>query len=73
MGSSIAAVFLAAGYRTTVWNRPAAKAEPLVAQGALRAETAAGAIAASPLATWAPTPASPRSRTWPCWAPATRR
>lgn len=49
MGTALAEAFLAAGHPTTVWNRTAAKAEPLVAQGARRAETAEAAIRASPL------------------------
>ncbi|MFG3258910.1 NAD(P)-dependent oxidoreductase [Streptomyces sp. NPDC048172] len=49
MGGRIASAFLTAGYRTTVWNRTAAKADALVAQGALRASTAAEAVAAGPL------------------------
>lgn len=49
MGSAIAQAFLDRGYRTTVWNRTASKAEPLAAAGASVAETAADAVAASPL------------------------
>ncbi|MBO2445698.1 NAD(P)-dependent oxidoreductase [Actinomadura barringtoniae] len=49
MGSTLARAFLDAGHPTTVWNRSAAKAESLVASGATRAESAAGAFAASPL------------------------
>ncbi|WP_156726393.1 NAD(P)-dependent oxidoreductase [Streptomyces apocyni] len=49
MGSALAAALLKAGYRTTVWNRSAAKTGPLVAQGALPADSAAAAVAASPL------------------------
>ncbi|MFF5504092.1 NAD(P)-dependent oxidoreductase [Streptomyces roseolus] len=49
MGSALTAAFLAAGHPTTVWNRTAAKAEPLVARGAAAAPTAAAALAASPL------------------------
>ncbi|WP_067826817.1 NAD(P)-dependent oxidoreductase [Actinomadura kijaniata] len=49
MGARLAQAFLAAGHRTTVWNRTPAKAEALAAQGAARADTLAGAIAASPL------------------------
>jgi 3-hydroxyisobutyrate dehydrogenase-like beta-hydroxyacid dehydrogenase len=40
---------LTQGQRTTVWNRSAGKADDLVARGAVRAATAAGAVAASPL------------------------
>ncbi|MDT3396556.1 NAD(P)-binding domain-containing protein [Streptomyces sp. B1866] len=49
MGRSLAAAFLRAGHRTTVWNRSPGKADALVAQGAVRADTAADAAAASPL------------------------
>ncbi|MBV2362239.1 NAD(P)-dependent oxidoreductase [Streptomonospora nanhaiensis] len=49
MGSALARAFLRAGHPTTVWNRTAAKAEPLVAEGAVRADTVAEAAAASPL------------------------
>jgi 3-hydroxyisobutyrate dehydrogenase-like beta-hydroxyacid dehydrogenase len=49
MGTRLAQAFLAAGHPTTVWNRTAAKADALVAQGAVRATTAEEAIAASPL------------------------
>lgn len=49
MGSALAEALLAGGYPTTVWNRSAHKADPLVAKGAVRAETAAEAITASRL------------------------
>ncbi|WP_435062318.1 NAD(P)-dependent oxidoreductase [Amycolatopsis thermoflava] len=49
MGSAIARVFLERGYRTTIWNRTASKAAPLVEAGATAAPTAAEAVAASPL------------------------
>ncbi|GAA2067422.1 NAD(P)-binding domain-containing protein [Streptomyces albiaxialis] len=49
MGSALAAAFLTAGHRTTVWNRTASKAAPLVAQGAVHAPTAEEAVGASPL------------------------
>jgi 3-hydroxyisobutyrate dehydrogenase-like beta-hydroxyacid dehydrogenase len=49
MGSAIARSWLAAGYETTVWNRTASRAEPLVAEGAKAAATAAEAVAASGL------------------------
>ncbi|MFG2497359.1 NAD(P)-dependent oxidoreductase [Streptomyces sp. NPDC048441] len=49
MGTRLAQAFLAAGYVTTVWNRTAAKADALVAQGAVRATTVEEAVAASPL------------------------
>jgi len=50
MGQALAGAFLEAGHRTTVWNRTAAKIDPFVARGAIRAETARSAFAASPLA-----------------------
>ncbi|UNO40525.1 NAD(P)-binding domain-containing protein [Streptomyces sp. MST-110588] len=49
MGAALAGAFLAAGRPTTVWNRTAAKAEPLVAKGAVRAASAAEAVTAGPL------------------------
>ncbi|MER7078252.1 NAD binding domain of 6-phosphogluconate dehydrogenase [Saccharopolyspora kobensis] len=49
MGQALATAFLDAGHPTTVWNRTAAKADPLVAKGAVRAETVAEAVAAAPL------------------------
>ncbi|MFE1960602.1 NAD(P)-dependent oxidoreductase [Streptomyces sp. NPDC059479] len=49
MGSALAAAFLRAGHSITVWNRSAAKTGPLVAQGALPAETVTAAVQASPL------------------------
>ncbi|GAA4225209.1 3-hydroxyisobutyrate dehydrogenase-like beta-hydroxyacid dehydrogenase [Streptosporangium album] len=49
MGQALAGAFLRNGHPTTVWNRTATKAEPLVAQGATRADTVADAVAASPL------------------------
>ncbi|MFI5943290.1 NAD(P)-dependent oxidoreductase [Streptomyces uncialis] len=49
LGTRIAQAFLAAGHPTTVWNRTAAKADALVAQGALRATTLETAVTASPL------------------------
>lgn len=47
MGTALAAAFLAGGHPTTVWNRTAAKAEPLVAKGASRAATVAEAAGAN--------------------------
>lgn len=44
MGSALARAFLAAGHPTTVWNRTAARTEPLVAAGAVRAATLAEAV-----------------------------
>ncbi|MFJ9617132.1 NAD(P)-dependent oxidoreductase [Streptomyces noursei] len=49
MGRQLARCLLAAGHPTTVWNRTPAKADALIAQGALRARTVADAVAASPL------------------------
>ncbi|SNT19870.1 3-hydroxyisobutyrate dehydrogenase [Actinomadura meyerae] len=49
MGGAIARAWLAAGYETTVWNRTSSRAEPLVAEGARAAATAAEAVAASGL------------------------
>ncbi|RSM77492.1 hydroxyacid dehydrogenase [Amycolatopsis sp. WAC 01375] len=49
MGSALAGAFVTAGHPTTVWNRTAAKADPLVALGARRATTAEEAVRASPL------------------------
>ncbi|NKZ04895.1 NAD(P)-dependent oxidoreductase [Actinomadura latina] len=49
MGSAITRAWLAAGYETTVWNRTAGRAAPLVAEGAKAAATAAEAVAASGL------------------------
>jgi 3-hydroxyisobutyrate dehydrogenase-like beta-hydroxyacid dehydrogenase len=49
MGGRIAEVMLAAGHRTTVWNRSAERAAPLVEQGGVRAGGVAEAVAASPL------------------------
>jgi 3-hydroxyisobutyrate dehydrogenase-like beta-hydroxyacid dehydrogenase len=49
MGVALAGALMAAGHRTTVWNRTAIKAEALIAKGAVVAGTPAEAIAASPL------------------------
>ncbi|MGP3939459.1 NAD(P)-dependent oxidoreductase [Streptomyces sp. 6N106] len=49
MGTALARALVKAGHRTTVWNRTAAKAEALAAEGALTAGTAGEAVAASPL------------------------
>ncbi|GAA3661490.1 NAD(P)-binding domain-containing protein [Nonomuraea antimicrobica] len=48
MGTSIVTALLAAGHPATVWNRSPDKAEPLVAKGAVRAGSAAEAVAAGP-------------------------
>ncbi|MFH8607813.1 NAD(P)-dependent oxidoreductase [Streptomyces sp. NPDC018029] len=49
MGQALAAAFLRAGHPTTVWNRTAAKAGQLVADGAHLATTVDDALRASPL------------------------
>jgi 3-hydroxyisobutyrate dehydrogenase-like beta-hydroxyacid dehydrogenase len=49
MGGRIAEVLLAAGHRTTVWNRSPQRVAPLVEQGAVRAGDVAEAVTASPL------------------------
>ncbi|MDT0531636.1 NAD(P)-binding domain-containing protein [Micromonospora sp. DSM 115977] len=49
MGRALAGALLAAGHPTTVWNRTAARADPLVARGARRAPTVEEAVRASPL------------------------
>ncbi|MFI7704194.1 NAD(P)-dependent oxidoreductase [Nonomuraea sp. NPDC049480] len=49
MGTALAKAFVAAGHPTTVWNRTAAKAAPLVAEGAVHAGVIEAAVAASPL------------------------
>ncbi|MFW5415855.1 NAD(P)-dependent oxidoreductase [Nocardiopsis sp. CNT-189] len=49
MGRALAEAFIRAGHPVTVWNRTAAKAGPLVAEGAAHEEGVAAAVAASPL------------------------
>ncbi|WP_318212387.1 MULTISPECIES: NAD(P)-dependent oxidoreductase [unclassified Streptomyces] len=49
MGSALAGAFLAAGHRTTVWNRTPGKADALVARGAVRAASLAEAVEAGEL------------------------
>ncbi|WP_336212672.1 NAD(P)-dependent oxidoreductase [Nonomuraea sp. LPB2021202275-12-8] len=49
MGAALAEAFVQAGHPTTVWNRTAAKAAPLIAMGAGHAEAIEDAVAASPL------------------------
>ncbi|GAA3926435.1 NAD(P)-binding domain-containing protein [Actinomadura viridis] len=49
MGAAFARAWLAAGHSLTVWNRTASRAEPLAADGAAVAATAAGAVAANRL------------------------
>lgn len=48
MGAALARALLAAGHPTTVWNRSLERAGPVVAAGAVRADTPADAVAASP-------------------------
>jgi len=48
MGSALARTLLESGRAVTVWNRTAEKAEPLAAAGAVVADSAAAAVAASP-------------------------
>ncbi|WTL28830.1 NAD(P)-binding domain-containing protein [Streptomyces sp. NBC_01498] len=49
MGQALAGAFLREGHPTTVWNRTAAKADPLVADGAKLAGSVAEAVAAGRL------------------------
>ncbi|WP_194833374.1 NAD(P)-binding domain-containing protein [Nocardia sp. XZ_19_369] len=49
MGQALAGAFLKAGHPTTVWNRTAAKADELVAEGARLAPTVGEALANSSL------------------------
>lgn len=49
MGQALAAAFLGNGHPTTVWNRSAAKADDLVAKGAVLAPSVKDAVEASPL------------------------
>lgn len=49
MGTALARAFLAAGHRTTVWNRTPSKAAPFVAEGARHAVTVDDGVSASPL------------------------
>lgn len=49
MGATLAQLLLDSGYRVTVWNRTAAKADALVAQGAVLASSALAAVSASPV------------------------
>ncbi len=67
MGSAIARTFLERGFRTTVWNRTAAKAAPLADAGATAAATAAEAVAASPLVVVCCSTARRSTRYWPPW------
>ncbi|MER5885731.1 NAD(P)-binding domain-containing protein [Streptomyces sp. NPDC001941] len=45
MGAALAGALLEGGHRVTVWNRTPAKADPLVARGAVRAADVAEAVA----------------------------
>jgi 3-hydroxyisobutyrate dehydrogenase-like beta-hydroxyacid dehydrogenase len=49
MGTALAQALIAAGHPTTVWNRTAGKAAPVVAKGGKQAESVEAAVAASPL------------------------
>ncbi|MFE0799908.1 NAD(P)-dependent oxidoreductase [Streptomyces sp. NPDC058812] len=49
MGRALAEAFVAAGLRTTVWNRTPGRDADLVARGAVSARSATEAVAASPL------------------------
>lgn len=49
MGQAMVSRFLDAGHPTTVWNRTHARADAVVARGAVRAATAADAVAANRL------------------------
>ncbi|MFB7374601.1 NAD(P)-dependent oxidoreductase [Streptomyces sp. NPDC056222] len=49
MGSALARAFIDAGHPTTVWNRTASKAAPLVAKGAVPARTVQEAVGAGRL------------------------
>ncbi|MEU4465529.1 NAD(P)-binding domain-containing protein [Streptomyces sp. NPDC024017] len=46
MGRAMAGAYLKAGYRVTVWNRTASRADDLVTRGAVRAATVEEALAA---------------------------
>jgi 3-hydroxyisobutyrate dehydrogenase-like beta-hydroxyacid dehydrogenase len=50
MGITIARLYLAQGYKVTVWNRTAEKADALVAKGAVLARSAAEAVRAAKVA-----------------------
>lgn len=49
MGSALARAFVSAGHSLTIWNRTAAKMQPLVVHGAVAASSVVEAAAASPL------------------------
>jgi 3-hydroxyisobutyrate dehydrogenase-like beta-hydroxyacid dehydrogenase len=71
MGSALAEAFLKSGLSVTVWNRTQAKAEALVAKGAVAAASVREAVEASKLVV----AAAPRSTrlTSLCWRPITTR
>ena len=50
MGQTLARLFLDKGYKVTVWNRTAGKADALADRGAVVARSAAEAVRASPVA-----------------------
>lgn len=49
MGSTLSRLLIDGGYKVTVWNRTATKADALVAQGAVFAPSALDAVMASPV------------------------
>lgn len=49
MGVALTRALLHHGHRVTVWNRTSVKAEPLVQEGAVLAESAAAAVGANPV------------------------
>jgi 3-hydroxyisobutyrate dehydrogenase-like beta-hydroxyacid dehydrogenase len=49
MGAALARALLRNGHSVTVWNRTTARAEPLVAEGAVFASSVAAAVSASPV------------------------
>lgn len=49
MGTALAKAFLENGHKTIVWNRSPEKADPLVAAGAVKADTVEEAVSASQL------------------------
>ena len=49
MGQAMVRLLMKGGHPVTVWNRTAARADALVAEGATRADSPAGAVAAADL------------------------
>ena len=49
MGSALARAFIGAGHSVTIWNRTAARMEPLVSLGATAASSPSDAAKASPV------------------------